>query len=73
MTTKFLYDNGPKYGAEPTQFWTFIDLLNTRVSDLGMLEIDVYLYMDLKPDAYGKTEYINPIIRHGIYKHDDEV
>ena len=68
---KSLYDNGPKFDVEPTQFWTFIDLLNTRVRDLGMLEVDANLYMDMDSDAYGETEYINPIIRHGRYTHDD--
>ena len=69
--TKSLYDNGPKFDVEPTQFWTFIDLLNARVRDLGMLEVDGNLYLDMGTERSGNTEYINPITKHGRYNHDD--
>lgn len=66
--TKSLYD-GPKYDVNTETFSIFIDLLNNRVSDLGMLEPDSNLHM-LSSDRH-KTGPINPIKQYGRITYDE--
>lgn len=65
--TKSLYDNGPKFDVDSANFFTFIELLNERVRDLGMLEEGSNLQMQFETRDDGEVETINPITQHGTY------
>jgi hypothetical protein len=63
--TKSLFDTGSKFGVEPGDFQTFINLLHIRARDLGMLEPGGNMLVPIDPANPHVGTPINSILDYG--------